>query len=243
MRIEENFLWERSSGNAHRELGFMAGTEAHIWYASSEASESILSYYGVLSDEEKVRVERLHKLEDQRNYVVGQGLKRLVLSAYAGCHPKEIEFEYNQYGKPLLSDPNATIMFNVAHSKNIVLLAVSRGAEIGIDVEYVNSALDWSAIASNFFSADELQHLEPYTGDEKTSLFYTCWTQKEARLKALGLGLFGMKAPNLEQDITTMDYNIVSFGIADRYQGALAVSQMVRSVRLYACHERSRLQI
>jgi 4'-phosphopantetheinyl transferase len=233
MAMEKNILWhsEHLSNNALRERGFLTGNEAHIWYACTEGvSESILRYYGALSEKEKTRAERFHKRNDQHNYVVAQVIKRLVLSAYIGCHPEEIEFEHNQYGKPFLSNSNIPVMFNVAHTKNIILLAVTKGTEVGIDVEYNDTTLDWHAIAHKFFSTDELQHIESCTAEEKAPLFFSYWTQKEAILKARGVGLFDMEVANFKHGSLTT----VPFMVATNYLGWLAISQTINCVRAYS---------
>lgn len=42
---------------------------------------------------------------------------------------------YNKYGKPLL--PYSDYYFNISHSKNIIVGVISKGNDVGIDVEKI----------------------------------------------------------------------------------------------------------
>lgn len=78
-------------------------------------------------------------------------------------------------------------MFNLSHSSGICVLAVSRGEEIGVDVERLRPIEE--DVARSHFSPRELADLGGLTGDAWTEGFYRCWTSKEALLKAEGFGL------------------------------------------------------
>jgi 4'-phosphopantetheinyl transferase len=81
------------------------------------------------------------------------------------------------------------IEFNLSHSGDVALLAVTRGPAVGVDVEQVILVSGLQPMASRFFSAYENAALSEVPPDTRDFAFYCCWTRKEAFLKAVGHGL------------------------------------------------------
>ena len=81
------------------------------------------------------------------------------------------------------------IRFNLSHSHGVALYAVTRGREVGIDLEYIRSDLEVEQIAERFFSRREIATLRALPIDLRTDAFFLCWTRKETYLKARGEGL------------------------------------------------------
>jgi 4'-phosphopantetheinyl transferase len=81
------------------------------------------------------------------------------------------------------------VHFNLSHSGKWALIAVSEGAEVGVDVENVRRPDDLPAVARRLFSTGEQEALNRLTEEKYAQAFYRCWTRKEAVLKALGFGL------------------------------------------------------
>lgn len=216
------------------ESSFIAGTTAHIWYASTaELAGSISDYYAVLSNAEKLRAEKFRCLEDRCDYVLRRAVRRLILAQYVGCDPQEVEFGTNQHGKPFLLGSDGSIMFNAAHSKHVVLVGVTNGTELGIDVEYINCEFDWLPVARTFFSEHYFTDLKSRTGDVARALFFSMWTQTEAILKARGVGLSGIRE-TLELDSSKdKDFRIVPFELPGSFHGSLAVGHAIKRVHLY----------
>jgi 4'-phosphopantetheinyl transferase len=76
--------------------------------------------------------------------------------------------------------------FNISHSEDMVVLAVTKGGAVGIDIEKIRT------VKIDDFSryVPEVANLyEKYDADQVNSLFFDCWTQKEAVLKGYGKGL------------------------------------------------------
>ena len=57
-----------------------------------------------------------------------------VLAVYLGEDPARIRLETGAQGKPRLADPQGQLRFNLSHSGEIALVAVSGEAEVGVDV-------------------------------------------------------------------------------------------------------------
>ena len=81
------------------------------------------------------------------------------------------------------------IRFNVSHSHGIALYAVTRGREVGIDLERIRSDLAVAEIAERFFSRREIAMLRTLPIEAQRQAFFRCWTRKEAYIKARGEGL------------------------------------------------------
>ncbi|RJQ73889.1 MAG: 4'-phosphopantetheinyl transferase superfamily protein [Desulfobacteraceae bacterium] len=116
---------------------------------------------------------------------------RSILARYIGCLPQQIAFSSNAYGKPALAGPADAedIRFNLAHSRDAVLVALCRSHEVGVDLEYMRALDDLHHIIGRSFSAKERQYLDSLPADQVQRAFFLYWTLKEAFIKGIGLGL------------------------------------------------------
>lgn len=164
-------------------------TEVHIWRASLDASTSLVAdLKRFLAPDEQARAERFHFQKHHDQFVVARGGLRAILSGYLGYAPQDLLFNYTPYGKPVLAAfPN--LHFNVSHSGQLALYAVTNVGAIGIDLEQLRPVDDLLQVARHFFSAYENAVLEELPPALQTEAFFNCWTRKEAYLKGLGLGL------------------------------------------------------
>ena len=142
----------------------------------------------LLSPDELAKADRFHFARDRIAYVTARNWLRRVLGTYLGREPASLRFAYGEAGKPELAGERAgDLRFNLSHSGDRALLAVTRGREVGIDVELVRTVE--TDLADTFFAAGELQALSLLRGAEWQAAFFRCWTRKEAYLKALGAGM------------------------------------------------------
>ena len=122
--------------------------------------------------------------------MVSRGSLRLLLGAFLRLPADTLRFEYNEFGKPkLISTQEQGLQFNVSHSGDLVLIAITKGRAVGLDVEKIRTDIDLDGVAARFFSIDENTRLASLAGPAKYEGFFTCWTRKEAYLKAHGGGL------------------------------------------------------
>ena len=143
-----------------------------------------------MSSEEHERAHRFHFEADRKRGVLARGLLRLLLGRCLGQRPEQVHFKYNELDKPILAGGlHPAVQFNVSHSGDLVLIALSRGRAVGVDVEYMRMDLAMEEIAARFFSAAECSALATVTPALRSSAFFACWTRKEAYLKARGDGL------------------------------------------------------
>jgi 4'-phosphopantetheinyl transferase len=112
---------------------------------------------------------------------------RAVLSRYAGRAPAELRFAVGEHGRPELLD--APVRFNLSHTRGWAVLAVSGGADVGVDVEEVRADRELIAVADRFFSPSETAELRALLAPRQPDRFFDYWTLKESYIKARGLGL------------------------------------------------------
>jgi 4'-phosphopantetheinyl transferase len=170
----------------------LSPAEVHVWRASLPAKPSRLAdLHAILAADERQRAARFHADRDRDSYIVARGVLRTLLGHYVQRPPQELRFSYNLYGKPALQGPpdRTPLCFNLSHSHNLVLYAVTYGRDLGIDIEYVRPNFARDQIAEQFFSPRENVELRALTHVQHTIGFFNCWTRKEAYIKARGQGL------------------------------------------------------
>jgi 4'-phosphopantetheinyl transferase len=161
----------------------------HLWAFVIEPTESIaLRLRSLLSEEDILRADHFKFVHLRDTYTICRGLVRTLLGRYLGIEPVGIEFHYQTKGKPVVVN-HKQLEFNVSHAAGMMLCAITRGREVGVDVERVRLLPDMQELARQFFCAEEANELMSLPEEQQRLAFYRCWTRKEAYLKALGQGL------------------------------------------------------
>jgi 4'-phosphopantetheinyl transferase len=164
----------------------------HVWRASLNHPQNRLQQLrGTLSADEAERAARFHFERDRQHFIAARGLLREILSRYLKLSPDDLRFKYTSYGKPYLTDEcgGAWLRFNVSHSGELALYALSRERELGVDIEQLRTDIEHQQIASQFFSEQEIAALHALPTDLQHEAFFLCWTRKEAYIKGIGEGL------------------------------------------------------
>ena len=198
--------------------------EARVWTLRLDGAPDLA---GLLSADERARAGRFLHEGARRQFVAARGGLRLILSRCTGVAPERVAFTYTGNGKPGV----AGACFNVSHSHEVALVAVSRGLELGVDVEWVRERESWRDMARRFFTPAEAALCVDLRA------FYHVWVRKEAFLKALGLGLshglerFAVSVPPDEparvlhvdgDEAAGRRWTLAALGPAEGYVGALA---------------------
>ncbi len=165
--------------------------DVHVWrIALDEAGDSGASLELHLTPDERERAGRFRFDADRRRWSRARAALRVVLARYAGCEPGGLRFELGAFGKPALSAPREALAFNITHTGDVALLALgAAGFQLGIDAEFVRPNVDWSDLSRRFFHPDEARDIHALAAAGQLDAFFTCWTRKEAFVKALGAGL------------------------------------------------------
>ncbi len=162
--------------------------QVDVWRARLDLPQDILNKLETtLSAEERERAALFHFPADCNRFIASHGALRDVLARYLHCKPEQPAFSANEYGKPALKDYD--LEFNLSHSGDFALIAITRGRKVGVDVERIRSGISSPVIAQQYFSKAEFAELDSLPAKQKETAFFTCWTRKEAYIKAQGLGL------------------------------------------------------
>jgi 4'-phosphopantetheinyl transferase len=164
----------------------------HVWRASLDQSPlQVNRFESTLADDERSRADRFYFSRDRQRFIVARGVLRAILGGYLSRAPGNLSFSYSTHGKPALaSESNAdALRFNVSHSHGTALYALTRGREIGVDLEHIRGDLKAEQIAERFFSRSETIALRALPPSLREYAFFLCWTRKEAYIKARGEGL------------------------------------------------------
>lgn len=138
-----------------------------------------------ISEEKRERICRFNHQEGAQRALLGDVLARYAICKRLGVKNSNLIFGTNDYGKPILREPNG-IHFNISHSGNWVVCAVDDTA-VGIDVEIIKP-ID-HRVAERFFSEDEYISLINQPEETRLKYFYMIWTLKESYIKMEGKGL------------------------------------------------------
>lgn len=170
----------------------LAQDEIHLWRVPLEMGiKSIERLRSSLSEDELERSNKFKFQKGRRRYIVARGCLRDILGRYLNLEPSQLRFIYNSHGKPELDSGygQGSLTFNLSHSHELSLIAVARDRQLGVDVERVRPNVAEEKLARRFFSEREVADLQSLPEELWERAFFTCWTRKEAFIKARGQGL------------------------------------------------------
>jgi len=170
-----------------------------IWPVAVSAAR-LAALRGVLSADEKARVDRMRLEAAAQEFIVGRGMARELLAVELGCAPGDIAFGTGKHGKPHLMPPSCDLAFNLSHSGGFCALTLGRFSRIGVDIEALR--LTVGDLAKSVFTPREAALYEAIPQTDRMRAFFRAWVAKEAYLKATGDGLAG-GLKSLELELTT----------------------------------------
>jgi 4'-phosphopantetheinyl transferase len=147
----------------------------------AENHEKVL--LGKLPADLQMKIKRYLRWQDAQACLLGkllliEGLQRFGVDGAALIH----QLQHTNFGRPYLP---GRIDFNISHSGDFVLCALSDQSRVGIDIEKVHDVK-----LSDFRSQMTDEEWRRVTGDaDPTRAFFYYWTKKEAAIKAHGHGL------------------------------------------------------
>lgn len=170
----------------------LGSDEVHVWRAALDIpTQHVHALHQTLAADEIARADRFHFQRDRERFIIARGVLRAILGCYLRREPSQLRFCYNSHGKPVLAKESGgdAFRFNVSHSHRLALYAVTRGREVGVDLERIRPVPDADQIAERFFSPREVAVFRALPPRMQTPAFFSCWTRKEAYIKAKGEGL------------------------------------------------------
>jgi 4'-phosphopantetheinyl transferase len=168
--------------------------EVHLWLASYEdiVDDALhTAYRRLLNEAERAQERRFYFPRDRLRYLVTRALVRTVLSRYVpSICPEKWVFSTNYYGRPHIVNPEAgNLSFNISHTHSMIVLGVTRGRAVGVDVENVVSREVSIEVATRYFARCEVADLARLPASRQQYRFFEYWTFKESYIKARGMGL------------------------------------------------------
>jgi 4'-phosphopantetheinyl transferase len=165
----------------------------HVWRIQVDRPDEADALVPLLSETERQRANSCYFAKDRTRFVIAHGMLRRILAGYAGIDADALSFDAGEFGKPSLRSDHARegLEFNLSHSGDLALLAVSESGPVGVDIQRWDERAELLDIASRFFSTAECESLRTLAGSPSLVIdaFYAAWSRKEAYLKATGHGV------------------------------------------------------
>ena len=228
---------------------FIADNEVHIYFASVNLARPYIDDLRKnLIDEEKQKALKFVFEKDRVRYTIARGILREILGQYLSAVPNEISFSSNKYGKLSIDRKyhQSNLNFNLSHSGDMIVYGIINDRQIGIDVENIRPNDSSRNIINRFCSGHEKDEFNMLPERIKERAFFTCWTRKEAYIKALGLGLYyplehfsvsltpGKRAKlTYDKNYDVSKWSLEEFISTDQYIGAVAVEGKDLDINLF----------
>lgn len=123
------------------------------------------------------------KESDRNNYRVTHSIVNSIYANLLDCGIEELLFRRGKHQKPFISN-DLNYHYNLAHSKNFALVGL-HGRELGVDIEFIDEGLDYTAIARGLFTQEDREYIRGEPGN-----FFRLWVAKESYLKFRGTGFY-----------------------------------------------------
>lgn len=205
---------------------------AKLFPKSLSKAFSLLS---LLSSDEQARSQRYIVPKARSQFIQTRGRLRLLLGSYLRRDPASLEFVYSDNGKPALATHSGgdVLQFNLSHSQNRILYAITANQAIGVDLEGFNPLISYLDIAQRICTPQELAVFNQLPPLEQSQAFFKIWTRKEALVKLFGdrlyekLSVFEVPAhANLGSDWVQVEDRqtwLQDLDMGDSFAGAIAL--------------------
>jgi 4'-phosphopantetheinyl transferase len=200
--------------------------------------------------EERERMARYHRPADRTRFGLARAFLRRTLGRYLRIPAESVALVVQPDGKPEVRGIGApsSLCFNLSHSGDLALIAVSGTQQVGIDVELIRELPRLDGLIKRCLTREEQVSQNGLTGEQRLLGFFRLWTRKEAILKGLGSGLSRDPArtsvlrpehPEFlpgESDASVPSlsgWSIRDLSPAEGYVGALAVQGHVDEIQFF----------
>jgi phosphopantetheinyl transferase len=148
--------------------------------------------------------------------------------------PERVPLREGVHGKPALARALARpLWFSVAHCEELLVVALSRTADVGVDLERARSIEQWERVADRVLDRAERAQLSRAVdeGQDPGTAFLRHWCRVEAELKAIGCGIVGLEDHRAGKrplglrltDLTELPLPTTLAASGARYQAAVAL--------------------
>lgn len=175
----------------HSLIKLQAG-DIHFWITrphQHQCPNMLAQYQLLLTTEESIKQQRYRFEKDRHDALITRAFVRDTLSHYVDIKPEDWRFEKGDKDKPEIVNCPIPLRFNISHTKELIICAITLKDDIGCDVEYIERNNDVLNIADRYFSTSEVKELFSLPDEQQRSRFFDYWTLKESYIKAWGMGL------------------------------------------------------
>ncbi|PSO52913.1 MAG: 4'-phosphopantetheinyl transferase [Actinobacteria bacterium QS_5_72_10] len=166
--------------------------ECHVWWARPH--HGLDAWRRCLTASERARAPGYAPRARQR-FVTGRVVARSVLGASLGLPPRRVPLDATcrrcevAHGKPRLAVAVPPLQLSIAHAGDRVVVAVSRGVAVGVDVERVANTPADPGLMADVLAASERLAVAWQSEPQRPWAVARLWTRKEAVLKIDGRGV------------------------------------------------------
>jgi 4'-phosphopantetheinyl transferase len=187
-----------------------------------------------LSVKKRTSIQRLINEKDRLSSLLGLLLLKRCVEDEGIAGFSLADIYYPKTGKPYWRRKSIQqIDFNISHSGDVIIVAISKTLKVGVDIEKIRS-LKYSNYKM-VMSPEELTQIR-----QTPELFFNLWSKKEAVVKAANTtGIVRMRDVNLYKEQAMLDdvcWHLKSLsklmGLEDAFSVHLATSQLVADIIL-----------
>lgn len=164
--------------------------EVHLWALPLDEAPLQQAEHQVLelAAAERERAARIRCSQTRSAFVQTRTALRTLLGHYLDLPPDAVALSSGAWGKPQLAAGMGTLQFNVSHSGQLALIALSQAA-VGVDLEWQQDDLDWRELLLACCHPAEQIDFQDIADAQGRARLLRLWTAKEAYLKGRGEGL------------------------------------------------------
>lgn len=217
---------------------FIADNCIDVWKVGVSSNLLLVDdFLTIMTPDEIARANRFYQLKDRNRFIVSRGALRHIIGKYLKQSPSTVEFGIGGNNKPYIKSGHPiNLQFNMSHSGDIILLAISDSA-IGADIEFINRSFGFGEVLADNFSVDEISYIK---NADSVTRFFRLWTCKEALTKATAQGLDGdlRLLPGLEGNnqiqpgiiASNNNWLIRNFALNDQYTASVASPPFINEI-------------
>jgi len=145
----------------------------------------------LLDDDERRRADAFRLDGDRWAFTIAHATLRRALARRFNRPARDWVFGREALGRPFVLNPptGRDPRFSLSHTNGLIAVAVTEGAEVGVDVERTKAARADMDNLDGYLATEEAAAVRAASASERARLFFAFWTAREALLKARGVGL------------------------------------------------------
>ena len=163
-----------------------------------------------------------------------RAMAHTILAGYLATTSAQPRFDLGDFGKPRLGPglDGTGLRFNISYAARRLLLGVSTGVELGVDVERCRPVRHAARLAARYFPADEYRRYRDLPPERRPEGFISGWTRTEALAKARGTGIFRIgRPPDPMPTGSGTAWSLYDLDAGRGYRAALAAAGFEHDVR------------